>query len=94
MDVDFTLLDDGVPSSPSTARYRIDCLTTKRTVTDWTELAPAAVVTISVTPDENAILNSRNVKETKQIVLQTNYGTSTQSVHTSDWVIRNLQGVT
>ena len=83
-----------VPSSPTTLRYRIDCLTTKTQVKDWTTLTPGLNVDISVSPDDNDIQNSNNRRERKQMVVQTNYGTSTQGVETKEWDVLNLQGVT
>ena len=83
-----------VPSSPTTLRYRIDCLTSKQTVLDWTTLTPAATVNIAVSPDDNEIKNSANRRERKQLVVQTNYGTATQGVETKEWDVLNLQGVT
>ena len=82
-----------VPSSPTTLRYRIDCLTTRAQVLDWTTVTPAATVSISVSPDDNKIQNTNNKRERKQMVVQTNYGTSTQGVETKEWDILNLQGV-
>lgn len=85
---------DWTPSSPTTLRYRIDCLTTKTTVRDWTTGTPGASVDIEVSPDDNEIQNTLNRRERKQMVVQTNYGTSTQGVETKDWDVLNLQGVT
>lgn len=82
-----------VPSSPTTLRYRIDCLTSRAVVTDWTTVTPAATVNIAVTSDENEIQNTNNKRERKQMVVQTNYGTATQGVETKEWDILNLQGV-
>lgn len=87
--------DDGsTAATPTTARYRIDCLTTGRPVTDWTTLTVGSSITISITPTENRILNSRNKQERRQIVLQTEYGTNSQEVFKRDWIVENLQGVT
>lgn len=79
---------------PTTLRYRIDCLTTGRTVRDWTTLTPASTVAIPITPSDNAILNTRNASERKQMVIQTDYGTDDQAVEYSEWIVKNLLGVT
>jgi hypothetical protein len=81
------------PSSPITARYRIDCLSSGQEVRGWTELTPAQSIDIAVTPSDNAIKDSRNSVERKQIVVQSNYGTESQSVQDSEWEVKNLQGV-
>jgi hypothetical protein len=83
-----------VPSSPTTLRYRIDCLTSGITVKDWTTAAATQTVNIEVSPDDNKIQNNSNLRERKQMVVQTNYGTSTQGVETKDWDVKNLRGVT
>ena len=83
-----------VPASPATARYRIDCLTSKAVVRDWTTLSAAQTIDIAVTPADNAIQNSSNPSERRQLVVQSNYGTDVQSVQSSEWTVENLQGVT
>ncbi len=89
----FKFLDDGAASTPVSARYRIECLTTQKTVRDWTEITPAQEVTITVTSSDNAIQHSRNKEERKLIVIQSNYDTDTQKSETLEWSVRNLQGV-
>lgn len=84
---------DWVASSPTTVRYRIDDVTNGSTVRDWTVVTPAAVLNIEVTPSDNDISDTGNKSERKQMVVQTNYGTDTQSVQTIDWYITNVQGV-
>lgn len=91
----FKFFDSGyVPSSPTTARYRVDCLTTGNEIRGWTTVTPAQTLNISVSPEDNRIVSSANPFERRQLVVQSNYGTSTQSVQTSDWLVKNLQGVT
>lgn len=85
---------DFVPSSPLTLRYRIDDLTNKVAVRDWTEVPAFQEVDIDVTPEDNAIQNTNNVRERKQIVAQSNFGTSTQKSETKEWDVRNVQGIT
>jgi hypothetical protein len=85
--------DDNVATTPTTLRYRIDCLTNRRQVRDWTTLTPASSVSIPITPSDNAILNTRNDVERRQMVIQTEYGTNDQAVEYSEWTVKNLQGV-
>ena len=82
-----------VASSPTTIRYRIDCLTSGSVVKDWTTVTAAQSVDIAVSSADNAVQNSNNRIERKQMVVQSNYGTPTQGVQTKDWDIVNLQGV-
>lgn len=86
--------EDFLASTPSTARYRIDCLTTGGVVRDWVVLAVSQAIDIAVTPSDNQIIDSSNPNETKQMVVQSNYGTDTQSVQATEWIVENLQGVT
>lgn len=84
---------DWVASSPVSLRYRIDDLTNGSTVRDWTIVTAASEVDIEVTPDDNDIVDTGNRSERRQMVIQTNYDTDTQSVQKVDWIIENLQGV-
>lgn len=85
---------DWTPSSPLTARYRIDDKTNKVPVREWVVLTPSQNLDIEVTPEDNAIQKTSNVLERKELVVQSNYGTSTQSVQTTEWDVRNVQGIT
>ncbi len=82
------------PVSPNTVRYRIDCLTTRQVIRDWTILTPAQSINILVVPNDNRIVNGRNPSEKRQLVVQSNYETDNQAVQATDWSIKNLQGVT
>jgi hypothetical protein len=86
--------EDDEVTEPTTARYRIDCLTTGRVVRDWTTLTVATSVEVAITPDDTAILVNRNPSERKQVVVQSNYGTDEQAVAYSEFTVKNLQGVT
>ena len=78
--------------TPDSVDYRIDCLTTKRTVRDWTSVEPGESMSIVVTPSDNTILSDKNTKEQKQIVIRVNAGTDTQFVPAENprWYVNNL----
>lgn len=78
-------------STPTSARYRVDCLTTGKSLTDWTSLTPAAVINITVTSTDNAIQDQGNRVEIKQITVEENTGTS-QTRDTQQWEVRNIRG--
>ncbi len=80
----------GILTTPATARYKIKCLTTNRSIRDWTELTPASEMTIDVTPDDNVIINSSDRTERRQLQIQTDYDTDTQKVGFYEWDVRNL----
>lgn len=96
-DTSFTLLvelydEDREALTPQTARYRIECLTSKSSIRSWTTLSAGPVLTIPVEPDDNVIVNERNRVERRQLTIQTDYDTTSQRVFTREWDVRNLQG--
>ena len=79
-------------STPTTIHYRVDCLTSKSVVTDWTAVStPSTSNTISIS---NSIVNGGNHYETKQIVVKTDDGLSAQAIGTALWKVQNIQGIT
>jgi hypothetical protein len=84
--------EDRLPTTPTTARYKIECLTNKRNIRNWTTLTVAQEIDISIEPDDNVILTEGSRVERRQMTVQTDYGTTTQNVFTREWDVRNLQG--
>lgn len=80
-------------STPSTVRYRIECLTTGRTVLDWTSATAASSVSISMLPAYSAIKNDCNDQEVKQLLVEADAGLSTQCRGRVTWTVENLYGV-
>jgi hypothetical protein len=85
-----------LPSTPLSVRYRIKDVTNDRVVRDWTALTPASSVEIEVTAEDNAIYGdgSRPFQrfETRVLVVQANYDTSTQIAEEITYRIKNLRG--
>jgi len=82
-------------STPTTIHYRIDCLTTKRLILDWTAVgSPSTSNTIVITSAQNQILDDSFETETKQITIKLDDGLSTQVIKPALWRVRNLQGIT
>ena len=82
-------------SIPTTIHYRIDCLTTKREIVDWTLVAvPAAWNDITITDSHNQILGNRNRRERKQLLIKVDNGLSTQLISSRSWMVDNLCGIT
>ena len=79
---------------PSTIRYQVWCKSNKEAVRDWTSVAIGTSVTIPITSTDNRILNPNSTYEIRQLVVQTNAGTSTQKTETLEWRVKNLGGVT
>lgn len=85
---------DGVPFTPSAMRYRIDCLTTGHEVLGYTSIAiPSDSNTITVPGSLNAIINSSNQRERKQMVVETTGSSGSVRNDTVDWEVRNIFGV-
>ena len=78
---------------PSSIRYQVWCKTNKEAVRDWTTVAIGTSVSIAITSSDNRILDTRNSFEQRQLVVQTNPGTSTQQTETLEWRVKNLGGV-
>lgn len=76
--------------APAASRYRIDCLTTGRTIADWTTISPAANITISVTSAHNAILSDCNDRERKQLTVEA----TDECREAVVWTVENLYGTT
>lgn len=85
---------DWVSGAPSTVTYRIECLTTGRTILDWTSVTPASSVTITASSANNAILNDDNEREIKQLMVKAIDSGGNQRIDTYKYVVRNLQGIT
>jgi hypothetical protein len=76
-------------------KYRIDCLTTGRTIRDWTSVLPSAEIEIIVTPSDCAIQNERNKREQRQLSIAANDDSDTQFVDPDPvrwWVVNTLPG--
>jgi hypothetical protein len=84
----------GASSQPTSASYRLDCVTTGEQLRDWTALQPQALQEITLTPADNAIVNPGNRSETKRATVRATYGTDADQVHAAyEYAVNNLQGV-
>lgn len=81
-------------STPTTIRYRIDDLRTRREIRDWTTVSAAPNVDIVITATDNEIQDDATRFETKQIIVQADNGLSTQVNGKAIWKIKNLTGIT
>lgn len=78
--------------APTTAQYRIDCLTTKREIKAWTDLTPAESISITTTGTDNAIIDGNNRTELKQITVQANQSTDGQTRDNVIYRVENNRG--
>ena len=79
-------------SAPSTLKYRLDCLTTRKVVTDWTTLTAAAAVNFNITATQNATQDQSRRTELKQITVSANHGLATQFRATAKYRVENIEG--
>ena len=80
-------------STPTSIRYRIDCLKTRTKIKDWTSVSAASSVTITITASDNQIQDDSNRFERKQIIVQADNGLSTQVNGKAIYKIENLTGI-
>lgn len=79
-------------NTPTAVKYRVDCLTTRTTLQDWTTLTPGESVSVSITPTHNAIQDSNNKRERKQLTVASDPGTSSEQKGVIRWTVENLYG--
>lgn len=80
---------DGVAVTPTTCRYKVDCMTTGSARLSWTTIAAASSVTIDIPGTSNGIVNPANTEEVKQITIQANYGAVNQFTVTGEYTVQN-----
>lgn len=78
---------------PTNVKYRVDDLATGAPLLDWTGITAASTVSITLTPTQNAIRNSYNSLEQKQLTVASDYSLSTQYIETLIYTVKNVQGL-
>lgn len=84
--------DGDAANAPTTAKYRIDCLTTGKNIKDWTTLSVAASIAISITATDNAIQDQSNRFEKKQITVAADPDGAGQVREAITYKVENLRG--
>ena len=77
------------PVTPTTLRYRLDCLTSRRVIQDWTDLTPADTAVIEFI---TSIENRANAVERKAITVEADTGISTVFADDGEFEVRRLSG--
>ena len=83
----------GTASASTTAKYRVDCLTTGKELTDWTTITPAVSITIALTATHNAIQWQTNRIEKKQLIVASDPGGAGQTRDKATWIVENIENV-
>ena len=93
--VQVTLRDKaGALAAPSTATYRIDCLTTGTEVKANTAIpSPPSQFEITLTDSDNAIIDAVNPQEYRRLTVTATYGAGDQIIAQFDYLITNLTAV-
>jgi hypothetical protein len=79
-------------STPTTIKYRVDCLSTETELAGWTTVTPASSVSIAITGTHNATQSDANDVETKQLTVMADEGLDTQVRQAVRWRVENLFG--
>ncbi len=89
-----TFLDKaGVAQAPSSASYRIDCLTSGLEIKDDTSLTPASSVEVTLSATDNAIKLEANASERRLVTVTATYGTADAAVGEYEYHVKNLRKV-
>lgn len=78
---------------PTGVTYRIDDVKSGRQIVGDTVISPAEEVTITITPEQNRILNPQNPEEVRKVTVKATYGVSDELNDDFLYVVRNLKGV-
>lgn len=88
----FRTRSSSAASTPTTVKWRLDCLTTKTEIVDWTTVSAASNVSISISGANNAIQSDANDYEVKQLTVMADDGLSTQHRKSVIYRVENLYG--
>lgn len=76
---------------PVSVRYRIDDKFTEQIIRDWKAVAPAAVITIGITPSDNKVVAITRREERRQITIETDTGLETQTRERGYWTVQSIE---
>jgi hypothetical protein len=89
--VNFRTRSTAAASTPSSIRYRVDCLTNRREVIADTSVSAASSVTITVPGPNNGTIDPAQEFEVRQLTVTADYGLSTQCKAAVTWRVRNIR---
>ena len=84
---------NGQLALPAAITYRLDCLSNGTVVLTDTVVAPATIIEVTMTPNQNAIINNTNSKENKRLTVTASYGASDSITSQYDYEVLNLSGI-
>lgn len=81
----------GAQAAPTSARYRIDCVTTGEEVADWTAMTAAAQVELAITSAQNAMRSEANANELRRVTVEGTYGAGDKVTGEYEYNVANLR---
>ncbi len=81
---------DGALFTPTTVRYRLDDLDTKRELIAWTSVTPASAVAITIPGAKNAMIKTNRKRERKVLTVQFDQGLDSEVNSEYIYWVKNL----
>jgi hypothetical protein len=81
-------------TTPSSVKYRLDCLTNNSEIRGWTGIAPASSVEITLDSTDNSIIDQGNFTEIRLVTIEAYYGVSDKLTETYQYLVKNLRKIT
>jgi hypothetical protein len=78
--------------APTTVHYRIDDISRRNRITDWTSVTPGVSVSITVTATENKVYNHNASRQRRQITVAADKGLDGETRDTAEWFVENIEG--
>lgn len=88
----FRLRSTAAAVTPTTVKYRVDCLSTGKELKALTTISAASNVSIAITGAFNDIQNASSDTERKQLTIEADTDLDTQHLETIEWTVKNLLG--
>jgi len=85
--------EDGVATTPTAVRYRIDCLTTGAEIAAWASLTPGTTVSVPLTAALNLMQAETNERETRRVTVEASYSSDGKLVDYEDFTLANSKGL-
>lgn len=79
--------------TPSSIKYRIDCLSSGAQLTDWTSVSAASSVAQVIPASAQSIQRETNWRERRKVTVMANDGLSTQYQGAFDYYVENNKAI-
>jgi hypothetical protein len=78
---------------PTSSQYCLDCLATGTVIREFDDLPVDSSVEITLTPDDNSILDDTNDYETKRVTVKATYGIDDEVTNEFLYNVKNLEAI-